>query len=542
MKKIFKLMAAVLIVSTLAVTLSCKGNDDVVSETGVSSVTVEPATLNLEVGATQTLTATLLPADAALAGVTWESYDKKIATVSPSEGLTTTVTAVGMGSTTIAAVTSNNRQAICEVTVTRSVLLTAITISPDGPSFIEVGDTIYLTATQGPANATNYSPVWTSSAPNVATVSSTGMIAGVGVGTTTVTVSSGTIASSVQVTVTASLSSIVLSSDSVVIDEVGESFQLTANPVPSEAANYSPTWRSGDEDVVTVSSTGLLTATGVGRTVVTVSSGSVSTSISVSVWSSYLSDLSVPEIVSIGLGVERQIDVVVIPSTAKNYDPVWESSDAGVVTVSSTGLIKGVGSGSATVTLTSGSIRKSIVVSVGMLRYSTEGWTADCRNGTHPWNDLGSCGPYPPDQCDGGTVGGEAQLVLDGNIWTGWHSSANALPQCLVVDMKASLEVDWIGIKHRPDAIVHSWYSSPNTWMYIKTVKVYLSEVSVQPDVYQSSWGAPVGTYVFPGGDTGFTMALNPDSKGRYLILLFEDSAVSNYISFTELEVYKKID
>ncbi|MDN5652635.1 MAG: Ig-like domain-containing protein [Lactococcus lactis] len=72
-------------------------------------------TLTLEVGGNETLTATVLPADATDKTVTFTSSDPTIATVTPKQG-----NAVGKsaGTTEITVTTSNGLTATCEVTVT----------------------------------------------------------------------------------------------------------------------------------------------------------------------------------------------------------------------------------------------------------------------------------------------------------------------------------------------------------------------------------------------------------------------------------------
>ena len=56
-----------------------------------------------------------------------------------------------------------------------------------------------------------------------------------------------------------------------------------------------------------------------------------------------------------------------------------------------------------------------------LIRYPRDTWTAESRNGNHPWDSYG----------------GQPEKVLDGDRNTGWHSRVDApLPQCLVVDMK----------------------------------------------------------------------------------------------------------
>ncbi|MDR1222410.1 MAG: discoidin domain-containing protein, partial [Tannerella sp.] len=149
-------------------------------------------------------------------------------------------------------------------------------------------------------------------------------------------------------------------------------------------------------------------------------------------------------------------------------------------------------------------------------KYSRAGWTVESRNGNHDW----------------GAYGGSPALLLDGDRNTGWHSTpGSALPQCLVVDMKESRPVDHLVLWHLPAGLT-------SNWIYFRTIEVYLSDTPVTPDVYQSPWGAPAAAYEWPGGFDGINVQLNPNSRGRYLILYFPNSRSNTYISFAELEIY----
>lgn len=78
----------------------------------VTSITLSPKTLNLEVGQTGTLTATVKPGNATNKTVTWTTSDAKVATVD-NNGV---VTAVGKGTATITAA-ADGKTATCTVTV-----------------------------------------------------------------------------------------------------------------------------------------------------------------------------------------------------------------------------------------------------------------------------------------------------------------------------------------------------------------------------------------------------------------------------------------
>ncbi|WP_422393585.1 Ig-like domain-containing protein [Lactococcus garvieae] len=78
-------------------------------------MTLNKTTLDLKVGDTETLIATVMPEDAEDKTVTFTSSDESIAKVTPVQGK---VTAMAEGATTLTVTTSNGLTAECEVTVT----------------------------------------------------------------------------------------------------------------------------------------------------------------------------------------------------------------------------------------------------------------------------------------------------------------------------------------------------------------------------------------------------------------------------------------
>lgn len=100
-------------VKSVAITYSSGGGS-----VAVESVTLDESAITLIEEETQTLTATVLPADATNKNVTWESDDEDVATVSN----TGVVTAVGAGDATITckSVSDNTKSATCAVHVNAS--------------------------------------------------------------------------------------------------------------------------------------------------------------------------------------------------------------------------------------------------------------------------------------------------------------------------------------------------------------------------------------------------------------------------------------
>ena len=166
----------------------------------VTSITLNKYSLTLYVGEMgEQLAATILP-EGSTASVVWQSSNPNVATVT-EKGL---VQAVTPGTSVITA-TAGGRHVSCIV----SVLAARVRVT--GVSFgetkheIPMGGTAKLTATITPADATVKTLVWTSDDPGIASVSRTGIVTAVSVGTTKIHATSvdGNHSAEVTVTVTA---------------------------------------------------------------------------------------------------------------------------------------------------------------------------------------------------------------------------------------------------------------------------------------------------------------------------------------------------
>ena len=233
----------------------------------VAAVTVSPSSANLAVGQTHQLTATARDASGnALTGraVSWTSSAPSVATVSGA-GL---VTAVAAGGATISA-TSEGQTGTAAITVTvATVPVSSVTVSPSSAN-LTVGQTQQLTATPKDASGNalaGRAVTWVSSAPSVATVSSTGLVTAVAAGGSTISATSegqtGTTTIAVTMTAAAAPVATVTISPSNVTLTVGEPVQLTATLRDSSGntlTGRTVTW-SGSSHRATVSATGLVTA------------------------------------------------------------------------------------------------------------------------------------------------------------------------------------------------------------------------------------------------------------------------------------------
>ncbi|GHT65829.1 hypothetical protein FACS189452_00640 [Bacteroidia bacterium] len=173
--------------ATCAVTVSAA----IVAVTGIS---LNETTLALGIGDNETLTATVLPANATDPTVTWTSSDDTKATVSSSGE----VTAVAEGTATITA-TAGAQTATCAVTIA-PVDVTGISLDATTLA-LAIGENATLTATVLPNNATDPSVTWTSSDDSKATVSSSGEVTAVAEGTATITATAGAQTATCAVTI-----------------------------------------------------------------------------------------------------------------------------------------------------------------------------------------------------------------------------------------------------------------------------------------------------------------------------------------------------
>lgn len=151
-----------------------------------------------------------------------------------------------------------------------------ITVEPDAIE-VAVGGTTVIVPTALPDRITDAVFEWSSESEAIATVDQTGEVTGVKVGTTNIIVKSGTISKSIPVKVYKALNNIILSPDVTSLNlkirfGVAESKQINATPDPIDFEG-GIVWKSTNEDVVTVSSSGLITAIGEGAATISVMGG-----------------------------------------------------------------------------------------------------------------------------------------------------------------------------------------------------------------------------------------------------------------------------
>ena len=250
----------------------------------------------------------------------------------------------------------------------QKVIVESLTLDTSALDLV-VGQKHSLVATVLPENATDKSVVFKSSKADVASVSLEGEVTAVGKGTAVITAQSasnpGKFAQCV-VTVEEAIvhvTSVEIGANVITITADSAPVQLQATVLPDNATDKSLTWESTNPAAATVSATGLVTPVAIGVTTIIVTSNdnpAAKNYFTVNVEATVIPVASV-DITQTGVILEENDEPVQLTANVLAADPAltpsntavsWSSSDPGVASVSSTGLVTPHLKGNATITVT----------------------------------------------------------------------------------------------------------------------------------------------------------------------------------------------
>ena len=326
-----------------------------------TTVTVTPAAVELNaLGATEQLTAEVRDQDGqpmAGAAVTWSSSDASVATVD-AQGL---VTAAGNGTATITATAGS---ASGSATVTVRQVVSTVTVLPAADTLVEA-DTLRLAAVASDANGHAVEGevfAWSSTDTLVARVDDAGLVTGVAAGAVAVAAAAdGVTGQSELVVVVPAPTTVAVTPETAELTSLGQEVQLAVevrDQIGRALADIDVSWSSDDASVATVDSAGLVTAVGMGATRVTATAGDATGAAAVTVMQSAGSVIVSPAADTIAPGDTLRLGAEAFDAnghTVAGAAFTWSSSDASVARVDASGLVRGVGEGTATITATVGS-------------------------------------------------------------------------------------------------------------------------------------------------------------------------------------------
>ncbi|MEO9803817.1 MAG: Ig-like domain-containing protein [Reichenbachiella sp.] len=236
----------------------------IAANVAVTGVSLDQESIELVIGGTQQLTATIAPENASEKGLIWSvefpSTGKKneddptlIATVS-EEGL---VTAISPGEVNVVVKTKDGDFTASTNVVVSGIPVTGVTLDSETAD-LKVGGTLQLVATIVPESATEKGLSWSVDFPSeskigevaptdIATVSETGLVTAISAGNivVTATTTDGNHTASVHITITnVAVTSITLDQSNVSVN-IGETIQMSATIAPENATNKNITWAMG---------------------------------------------------------------------------------------------------------------------------------------------------------------------------------------------------------------------------------------------------------------------------------------------------------
>ncbi len=331
----------------------------------VTGVSLGKTSLNMYVGETETLSAVVSPEDASDKTVSWSSGNSAVASVS-KDGK---VTANEPGTAVIKVVTNDlSKEATCTVTVKRHV--SGVSVNKYELT-IHTGETVTLTATVSPADASDKTVSWSSSRPEIASVGEKdGKVTANKPGEAVITVK--TVDGGHQATCKVTVLEPVVYATSLNLTpqtlnmNIEESASLTLRMLPANA-NETLVWESDNESVAKVVN-GDVTAVGAGVAKIKVRGKNVTSNVvTVTVIDKYaVTGVNLNKSsMRLEVGKSETLTATVLPEDARDKTVSWSSNKESVATVKD-GAVTAVSPGTAIITVTAGAgaFKKTCVVTV----------------------------------------------------------------------------------------------------------------------------------------------------------------------------------
>ncbi len=322
----------------------------------VSGVSLSKTSMTLVEGDSETISATVSPSNATNQSISWSSSPSDVASVDGGK-----VTALKPGKATVTVTTADGgKTATCSVTVeAKKIPVTGVTLDKTEAELVE-GESITLTATIAPEDATDKTVSWVSSDEEIAKVDSEGKVSAITPGTAdiTVTTTDGEKKAVFALTVVAKVvpvESIAIDKETLELVE-GDSATLTATVSPDNASDKTYAWTSSNPDVATVAEDGTVTAIAPGNTTITATSNdggkTASCEVSVAKRIIHVESVTLSGETSVTAGDTVTFTYTITPSDATVQDVKWSSSDESVIKVDADGTAVVLKNGVATITVT----------------------------------------------------------------------------------------------------------------------------------------------------------------------------------------------
>lgn len=312
------------------------------------------------VGDTEALSAVVLPEQATNKNVVWSSGNDAV--VSVDENGVITAKAAGQAEITATAADGSEKSASVSITVKEPIVLVSDIQIKDAPESMEIGETAELSAVVLPENATNKALTWSSSNPEIVSVSANGAIEAKAAGSAAVTAEAAD-GSGIKASVTITVQPAVVPVEKITITgapesmKVGDKAALSAAIQPEDATIQEVVWESSHPEIISIDKDGNIEAKAEGNAEIRAMAAddpAVSDVVQIRVQPLVIPVESivitgVPQAMEIGQKVTLTAEV--LPENATNKAVAWTSSNPEAVSVIN-GEIEAKAPGSATITAT----------------------------------------------------------------------------------------------------------------------------------------------------------------------------------------------
>ena len=231
----------------------------------------------------------------------------------------------------------------------------SISVNEDSLTIEAGGDTASLEAKVLPEDATNRNIVWTSSAPEIATVSDEGTVTPVSEGTADIIATADGVSTKCVVTVLSAgvtVTGITLDKNTLEMTAGGETAALVATVLPEDATSKDVTWTSSAPTIATVAN-GIVTPVSEGSAIITATAGDFSAECTVTVVAAKVAVTGVAldqHELTLNVKETGTLKATLVPENATNKALTWSSSAEAVATVED-GVVTAVAMGTTTITV-----------------------------------------------------------------------------------------------------------------------------------------------------------------------------------------------
>ena len=365
------IVAAFLIINTIianiTVAVSAQENENIT----VTEIDMGDYSDTMTVGDKQLLSVTVLPLDAASQTITYSSSNTAVATINGMGR----ITALSVGTTTITAVCQGKSGSFV-LTVKSAETNSSVTEIDMGEysdlgdyeKEMEVGTSQLLSVTPLPSDATNVNVEYKSSDSDVASINSMGRISALKIGKTTITVKCDEITSSIQISVVAKKDDNIEVKDIEIANhedevKVDETVSLTATVLPSDATETVVTYKSSNEKIATVNSSGEVKGISAGTVTITITAGKITKKEKIKVVVPTKSISMNSDYLVLKPGDSYKLSGTVSPSDAVQA-LTYKSINTNIATVSSTGMVTAHAVGNTSIVVSNGDYQAAVTVIV----------------------------------------------------------------------------------------------------------------------------------------------------------------------------------